>query len=110
MLKLMNLISLKKIYIYTNIIILYFVYILLNSNWSDNFTKKPSCRETKDNLSGNEFVDLENNQDDITKVYIPTQSIYNIQFDKQLEITIKFILILFMFMIAIIVNNALIRI
>ena len=107
--KIMNLISLKNIHIYMNILMLYLVYIIVKSNWSSILNKEKKCNEKRINIQQDEFIDLENYHKDITQSAIDSsesqQFYYNINFDKQLEMVVKFILITFILLIAFIINN-----
>ena len=105
--KIINFISLNKRYIYTNILMLYLLYILLKSNWSDKFNKKPSCYNTKVKKQQNDFIDLENHVNDITESIENEDSsnFYNVNYDRQLELVVKFILFCFILIIVVLANS-----
>lgn len=106
--KIINFISLKKRYIYTNILMLYLLYILLNSNWSDKFNKRHSCLNTQVKDVQNDFIDLENHENDITesiKKEHDNTYIYNINYDRQLELVVKFILFCLIVIIGVLANS-----
>ena len=88
---------------------LYLVYIIVKSNWSSILNKEKKCNEKRINIQQDEFIDLENYHKDITQSAIDSsesqQFYYNINFDKQLEMVVKFILITFILLIAFIINN-----
>ena len=108
--KFMNFISLNKRYIYTNVIMIYVLYIILKSNWSYKFDKTNCVHNNKvksvDNLH-NDFIDLENYQTDITKQSIEKDEthFYRVNFDRQLELVVKFILVCFILMIVVLANS-----
>lgn len=104
--KIIKFISLNKRYIYTNILMLYLLYILLNSNWSDKFNKKPSCYKTQVKKLQNDFIDLENHKNDITESIIKNENnFYNVNYDRQLELVVKFILFCFILIITVLANS-----
>lgn len=104
--KAFNFISLNKRYIYTNILMLYLLYTLLNLNWSDKFNKKPTCYNTQVKKVENDFIDLENHKNDITEsIKKDSVNFYNVNYDRQLELVVKFILFLFILIIIVLANS-----
>ena len=80
---------------------LYLVYIIVKSNWSSILNKEKKCNEKR--------INIQHYHKDITQSAIDSsesqQFYYNINFDKQLEMVVKFILITFILLIAFIINN-----
>lgn len=100
-----KILSFKKRYIYINVLLIYLTFNILKNNWSNKFDKKPICKK-QSNVNESEFVDLENHETDITKSLDnkDNEVFYKVNYDKHLELVVKFIFICFIVIIGLISN------